>query len=178
MNAKDIIQRGTSTADEAAALFDSLEAVDTDFMIGSWKGAGLDTGHPMDGFLESFGWHGKRFESTEKVHPLVFKGRGGKRVSLEPQRVFAGIGLLRMPALAKSPLTSKGFQAAMPLMATKKPAARLRVTRYREQTTATMIYDRLPINDLFVRVDDDTVLGVMDLRGLRKPFWFSLQRES
>ena len=27
-----------------------------------------------------------------------------------------------------------------------------------------MIYDALPINDIFRKVDDDTVLGVMDLR--------------
>jgi hypothetical protein len=41
---------------------------------------------------------------------------------------------------------------------------------------ATMIYDTLPILDVFRRVDRDTLLGVMDLRGA--PFFvFTLRRE-
>jgi len=175
--AKSIIQRGSCSPEEAAALFDALEPVDTAFMLGSWRGAGLSTGHPMDGYLETFGWYGKRFDSTEKVHPLVFRAPGGALKTLEPQRVFAGMALMRFPSVAKSAAVGKGFGMAMGLLATRRPAARLRVTRYRDQTTATMIYDRLPINDSFVRVDEDTVLGVMDLRGMRAPFWFSLQRD-
>lgn len=174
---REIIDRGTSTQEEVARLFDSLEPASAEFMIGSWKGAGLNTGHPMDGLLEAFGWHGKRFESTENVHPLVYAVDGGRLMTLEPQRVFAGMGLNRVPGLAKAGITARAFRLAMPLMSTTKPAARLRIMEYRGQSTATMVYDRLPINDHFVRVDDDTVLGVMDLRGLRKPFWFSLKRE-
>ena len=41
----------------------------------------------------------------------------------------------------------------------------------------TMVYDNLPINDVFRKVDEDTVLGVMDLKGMKKPFFFVLRRE-
>jgi hypothetical protein len=41
-----------------------------------------------------------------------------------------------------------------------------------------MIYDSLPINDVFRKVDDDTVLGAMDLRFTPQPFFFILTRES
>jgi hypothetical protein len=40
-----------------------------------------------------------------------------------------------------------------------------------------MIYDSLPINDIFRKVDDHTVLGVMDVRFTPQPFFFVLRRE-
>jgi hypothetical protein len=43
--------------------------------------------------------------------------------------------------------------------------ASLRMVEFRDVVTATMVYDRHPIFDHFRRVDDDTVLGVMDRRG-------------
>jgi hypothetical protein len=46
---------------------------------------------------------------------------------------------------------------------------------HRGVVTATMSYDALPINDHFRRVDDATLLGVMDLRGA-PPFFFVLRR--
>ena len=52
-----------------------------------------------------------------------------------------------------------------------------RMTEYRGVVSATMIYDSLPINDIFRKVDDDTVLGVMDLRFTPQPFFFILLRE-
>ena len=51
------------------------------------------------------------------------------------------------------------------------------MTEYRGVVSATMIYDSLPINDIFRKVDDDTVLGVMDLRFTPQPFFFILRRE-
>ena len=40
-----------------------------------------------------------------------------------------------------------------------------------------MIYDQLPVNDVFHGLDDDTVLGAMDLRGSAAPYFFVLQRD-
>jgi hypothetical protein len=40
-----------------------------------------------------------------------------------------------------------------------------------------MIYDAKPINDVFRRVDDDTVLGLMDYRKWGRPYFFLLHRE-
>jgi hypothetical protein len=39
-------------------------------LIGSWRGKGVKTGHPMDGLLERFSWHGKRFTGPDGAHPL------------------------------------------------------------------------------------------------------------
>ena len=40
-----------------------------------------------------------------------------------------------------------------------------------------MIYDQLPINDVFHRLSDDTVIGAMDLRGSSRPYFFVLRRD-
>ena len=40
-----------------------------------------------------------------------------------------------------------------------------------------MIYDQLPINDVFRRLGEKSVLGAMDLRGIRTPYFFVLHRD-
>ena len=40
-----------------------------------------------------------------------------------------------------------------------------------------MIYDSLPINDILRKVDDDTVLGLMDSRFSAQPFFLILRRK-
>jgi hypothetical protein len=40
------------------------------------------------------------------------------------------------------------------------------------------VYDHLPIIDVFRRVDDDTVLGLMDYRNFPEPYFFVLVREN
>jgi len=51
------------------------------------------------------------------------------------------------------------------------------MTEYRGVVTATTCYDSQPIHDAFRRVDEDTVLGAMDLRGSPHPFLFVLTRD-
>ena len=69
------------------------------------------------------------------------------------------------------------FGAVRPLLHTDEPKARLRVVEHRGVATAALVYDALPIIDVFRRVDDATLLGVMDLRGLPRPFFFLLERD-
>ncbi len=63
-------------------------------------------------------------------------------------------------------------------MSTRRPQARLRTTVYRGVATAAICYDRLPIHDVFRKIDDDVVLDVMDMRGMPQPFVFVLRREA
>ena len=168
--------KARSTAD-ALSVFDGLDAVDVGFMLGAWKGDGYPTGHPLDGALEAFHWHGKRFETLEDVHPLIFDKTDGSVASVNPSLITPALALLdRFPAL-KSDRTGRLFQACIPLFSTLRSGARLRLTNYRGKESATMIYDRVPINDVFRKLDDDTVLGVMDQKGAQRPFFFVLRRE-
>jgi len=47
---------------------------------------------------------------------------------------------------------------------------------YRQEVSATMIYDDLPIQDTFRKVDENTVFGVMDFKSVPQPFFFMLKR--
>jgi hypothetical protein len=169
--------------DLVAALryYDSLAPVAVEEMLGVWQGTGIDTGHPLDGLLERFGWYGKRFESPDDVHPLVFnrgrRSRTGRRrtVTVNPALLPMAF-MMAHPTLPRLPGTARIFPVVRTLLATRKPRARLRMTEYRGVVTATMCYDALPINDAFRRVDDVTVMGAMDMRGMAQPFLFVLQR--
>ena len=168
------LQRGT-TIEAALAFYDTLEPVGVEEMIGSWRGEGLPTGNPFDGLLERFGWYGKRFDGPDQAHPLVFNAGAGRTMSLNP--AFVPIAaLIRYQWLLRAPFVPRLFCVLRPLLATPRPKARLRLTAYRGVVTATMCYDALPIADAFRKVDDDTVVGAMDLRGLEAPFLFVLRR--
>lgn len=168
------IASGSMTTAEALDLFDDLDAVETDFMLGAWKGSGFPTGHPLDGVLESHHWHGKRFESLEHVHPLLFSTRSGDIVSVNA--ALMPVAVVRRKRIPKTRALSRIFQLLIPLFATRRSCARLRMTSFRGKVSATMIYDDLPINDVFRNVDDDTVLGLMDLKAMDQPFFFVLRR--
>lgn len=159
------------TAAVALALFDSLPPVLPYEMIGQWRGDGIPTGHPLDGLLEAYGWYGKAFYDEDRVDPLLFDTARGP-VPLDPR--WLPLGALRFWAI-RSGIARLAFRVARPLFSTRRPAARLRVIDWNGQATAAMIYDRLPIVDMFKRVSPDLLLGLMDARGY-PPFFFSLER--
>lgn len=162
---------------EVLAFYDSLPPVQVEELIGAWRGAEIATGHSFDGLLGPSGWHGKSFRSPDDVDPLLFRSASGKLFAGDPARMPLEL-LRRFPRLARLPLGGRLFRFAAPvLLRTRRPKARLRMTHYRGVSSATMIYDALPINDVFRKVDSDTMLGAMDIRGEAKPFFFVLRRE-
>lgn len=172
----EAVDVGVSTA-EALEIFDSLDTVNIDFMLGAWTGADFPTDHPLDGMLEAYHWHGKRFDNPEQVHPLVFKTLSGATSSVNPCWIMPVASSLDRLPIPKSKAVGRIFQLCLLLFATHRSCARLRMTNYRGRESATMIYDALPINDIFRKVNENTVLGIMDLKGVEQPFFFVLQRE-
>jgi hypothetical protein len=174
----DVLPDAPTTTVDALAIFDAAPAVEPDFMIGTWHGAEMPTGHPLDGLLAASGWWGKQFVDGETVHPLLFPTADGAALwALNPMLAFGGMGVAtKIPALKNRNFTGV-ISALKPVLATSSPKARLRTTRYRGVDTATMVYDQLPINDVFRRLDEKTVIGAMDLRGLRNPYFFVLRRD-
>ena len=115
------------TRDEALTTFDAAPAVEPEFMIGTWRGRELPTGHPLDGLLALSGWWGKQFVNTETVHPLLFPTRDGAALwALDPRLVPVG-AVLRVPFLPRRPLPGL-VSALRPLAGTRTPKARLRIT--------------------------------------------------
>ena len=161
---------------EALAYFDSLPVVAAAEMLGRWRGSGLVTGSPLDGLLEAYGWYGKEFLDDEAVHPLLFTDRSGRPRPVDPSML--PINLLRDYAgfLQFWPLRT-ALVTMRPLLYTNKPKARLREVTHRGVVTAAMVYDTVPIIDVFRRVSDDVRLAAMDMRGLPFPYLFVLRRD-
>lgn len=163
------------TEKEAFAFYDSLEPVSLDFMFGVWKGEGFATGHPMDGLLEAFDWYGKEFVDSENVHPLLFKHGQGKIYKVHPGKVPFSLAMVYPHNLLW--LARPFFRLGKIYLHTKKSKARIRVVEFRGKHSVAMIYDDLPIYDHFRKIDERTVLGVMDLKGLNQFFFFALQKQ-
>ena len=161
---------------EALAYFDSLPVVTTGEMLGRWRGSALRTGSPLDGLLEAYGWYGKECLDDEAVHPLLFPDRSGRPRPVDPS--LLPVSVLRDYAgfLQFWPLRT-AFTSLRPLLYTRKPQARLREVTHRGVVTAAIVYDSLPIIDVFRRVSDNVRLGAMDMRGLPFPYLFVLRRD-
>jgi len=171
----ELLEAGRATTEQAQEAFDELPPASLDFMRGRWVGYGLPTAHPMDGLLELYGWYGKEFVDPDNVHPLLFGDRG--QLKLEPYPLMTTLSLLG-PEWARNGMLVRIFSVLRKLFSTGKSRARMRMTEHRGKCTATMVYDGLPIHDVFVRVDDDTVLGTMDLKGMEQPFFWLMRREA
>jgi hypothetical protein len=158
------------------AAFDGLPPVEPADLVGRWRGSGLPTGSPLDGLLEAYGWWGKEILDDETVHPLLFADRRGRPRPVTPAPIPLTV-LRRWPSLVHLPVVRRVGRAVLPLLTTNRPAARLRVVTHRGVATAALLYDRLPVVDVFRRVDDQVLVGLMDMRGLDEPFSFLLDRE-
>lgn len=159
----------------ALDVFDGLAPVPLRDVRGAWRGKTFPSGHPLDGVLEACGWHGKRFDDEEHVHPLVFRTVAGGLVHLRPWG--ARLALLRGISALRSPALGRLAQLVLPLLATRRSQARLRCIEYRGKSGAAIVYDQAPILDVLRRIDEHRVLGLMDMKGQARPFFFVLERE-
>lgn len=121
-------ESGVSTED-LEDVWDALETVAVDEIIGQWKGDDFATGHFLHDHLVASRWYGKTFESVADAKPLVCRGEDGV--------LFSNKDL-------------------------GKGEASLWMVEFRGEVTATMVYDGQPIFDHFKKVDDSTLLGVMN----------------
>ena len=159
---------------EALSRFDRLDGLPPEEMLGRWRGTGLATGHPLDGLLEALGWYGKAFETPDHVQPLLFRRRSGAVVPLDPALMPVTIAV-RRPGLSRRVPARAAYSVVLPLLRARRPCARLRSVTFRGRQSAAMIYDGKPIIDHFRRIDEERVLGLMDMRDL-PPFFFMLAR--
>ena len=169
---EDILKDRKATAKEALEIFDRLETTTVDFMIGRWKGFEIESNHQMDGLLAATGWYGKLFLNSEEVHPLLFYTKNLTELySVNPRIVPMH---MKFP---KSDIVGILMRLVKPFLQTKKSTARLRMIEYRNRATATMCYDEKAILDHFAKIDDNRVMGVMDLKGVAEPYIFILERD-
>lgn len=87
--------------------------------------------------------------------------------------------------LAAVPLVCRGDDGALSsnLEAGGGGEASLWPVGFRGEVTATMVYDRMPVLDHFKKVDDDTLMGIMNGKleaafGIADLYYFWLEREA
>ncbi|MEM9726276.1 MAG: GXWXG domain-containing protein [Pseudomonadota bacterium] len=163
------------TTEEAIALFDRLTPAAAEDMIGRWRGAAVNTAHPMDGLLEASYWYGKAFRDADDVDPLIHKAPLWGEMRLNPALLPVRL-VTHLPL--RDPLLSLSFPLLAPLFRTGRSRARLRVIDFRGRPHAAMLYDNKPINDVFARLGPDEMLGWMDFKGMERPYFFRLIRET
>ena len=162
---QEALQAGRTSPDNAWAIFDSLPAVSIEFMLGLWKASGFPTGHPQDGKLERLGWHGKRFTDKNCVDPMVFSANDEETFPADPVYIIRNMDVLKHASDVRNEAE------------TKEPKARLRMVEGRATVTASMVYNDLPIIDHFRKLDEDTVLGMMEKpTGQPHNYFFVLRR--
>lgn len=174
MDALDAWLKQGVRPETAGAVFDHLPAISVEALQGTWDGAGLPSGHPLDGLLEYHGWQGKRFRDPDTVDPLLFR-HGSGTLSVAAARIPYSL-ILRPPRLARAAAARQAVAALLPLLSTHRPGARLRLAQWGSKVSAAMIYDGLPIIDHFRWVDQNRVMGLMDYRDMPAPFFFLLTR--
>jgi hypothetical protein len=152
-------EKNPLTQAEAFSFFDALGPVPLGLLAGQWIGRELPAQHPLDGLLSAIRWYGKNIIDEENVHPLLFKK--GK------DSIFIGNpGMLPLKTFERAPrrLAALLFPLVSPFIRTKETKARLRTIEYRGKITTAMLYDQKPVIDIFARLNDNTILGVTDLK--------------
>jgi hypothetical protein len=172
---RGLIYSNKMSLQEALELCDALPAVEIESVIGRWRGSESWTGHPLNGLLEACGWYGKEFIDAEHVHPLLFADNRGRLFAVDPKRIPYKLAL-RWP-IPRTKLLRQVLLAGRLVLQTRETKARVRMMEYRGKVSATMIYDNLPMYDTFRLFDQDTLLGVMDCKGIEQPFFFRLHRD-
>jgi len=163
-----------SSQEEAFAFFDELSAAQPHDMWGIWKGEELATGHPLEGLLAASGWYGKEFRSSEHVHPLIFEKKNGALYKVNPLLIPLNLPFDKIPRRLIRP----AMTLVRPIIKTQKSAARLRKLEHRGKLGAAMVYDKKDIIDVFRKVDNDTLLGMMDIKSMdtEHTYFFVLNR--
>ena len=149
-----MLEEGKADLDAACKLFDSLEPIDLESLLGTWKGKEFHTGHLLDGVLKKLRWYGKEFHDADDVDPLLFEIKKGQVVAIDP-----------VPFMAKRKLSEAAGGEA-----------RMRMVEFRGKLSAAIIYDHLPIHDHLRKITDGKLIGMMDLKGDPQPFFFLLEK--
>lgn len=173
MTLEQLLKTRQARPEDALQLFDALPPAMLELMTGKWKGYEIKTGHRIDDLLDLSGWYGKLFLSPEEVHPLLFyNGRKTGLFAVNPLLIPLNWPIPKIRALGALRVILR------PFVATRSSKARLRMIEYRGKTTGTMVYDHKAIMDHFAKIDDNTLLGVMDLKGDGEyPYFFVLERD-
>lgn len=155
--------------------FRHLQAIAPVELVGLWKGRGVATGHPFDGVLENLGWFGKRFAPDLRADALLFRSSERRLTAVDPSLIPLGLAI-RFHRFGKTRTARNLFSYLRGRLRAQGPVATLRFLPFDGVSSAAMVYDHKPITDHFRRIDADTVMGMMVIKGDDRRFFFELER--
>ncbi|MBW6425205.1 DUF4334 domain-containing protein [Rhizobium sp. XQZ8] len=170
-----VIGRASQFPPATEEWFQTLEPVRAQEMIGLWQGAGMPSGHPLDGVLENLGWFGKQFHADMRADALLFQGRPGRLVAIDPALIPLRLAL-RFSAFGRTFIARNWFSYLRRALRAQGTTASLHGGDKSQFQTAVMAYDRLPIADHFRWTGEDEVAGMMVVEGDRRRYFFGLKR--
>lgn len=117
--------------------------------------------------LTGAGWFGMRLPDDDNVDTLLYRNGDGGLFATDPAAVATSIAE-DVPDVT----------AIRSLVEATNPVACMRMVEYRGTLSAAVVYKRQPIIDYLRRIDDNTVLGAVELTGPRLTKHFVLSRAS
>jgi hypothetical protein len=155
--------------------FQTLQPVRAQEMIGLWQGAGIPSGHPLDGVLENLGWFGKRFHADMRADALLFQTTPGRLFPIDPAFIPLRLAL-RFSAFGRTFIARNWFSYLRKTLRARGTTASLHGGDSSDSQTAAMVYDKQPIVDYFRWTGEDEVAGMMVVEGDRRRYFFWLKR--
>ena len=74
-------QQGLINTEELDEVFNALEPVSCESILGKWKGGDFNTGHKGSAQLKEIKWYGKTFNSLKDAKPLICYNEKGELYS-------------------------------------------------------------------------------------------------
>jgi hypothetical protein len=151
MNAKERFyelrnQRRLINTEELDEVFNALEPVACESILGKWKGGDFNTGHKGSTQLREMKWYGKTFNSFKDAKPLICYNERGELYSNQELGGEASLWMIE----------------------------------FRGKVSATMVYDSIPVFDHFRKVNENTLMGIMNGKDMvfdnGKHYYFFLER--
>ncbi|MCO1335674.1 DUF4334 domain-containing protein [Microbulbifer sp. OS29] len=140
---------------ELLEFYDTLSPLSINSLIGRWKAQGFNTQHPLQYKMDAGKrWYGKEFINPETVYPLLCWDSEFKAINTYDAPLF--------------------FRTQQ-LHTTTEAQARLRILEHRGKTSATMIYDTIPMHDMMRKVDENHILGLMERKGMDGCMFFTME---
>lgn len=168
-NLEEYLLEKIATRRDAFHFYDELDTVDISRMKGLWIRKKLPKASWFSESFSEINWYGKEFISSHSGYPLVMEKRNKERYYLNPSALTflplrQGFTLLYKPS----------FLLFSPLLRTKRPKAVLEMTEYRGKVSATLLYERQDIKDIYRKIDDQTLFGITEFGNSGKQASFFL----
>lgn len=150
---------------EVAALRDRTDRIDPRELDALWEKLTPATIDDLVGYR----WKGFSFDTGHRTHGLLGAARWYGKAFVSASEVQPLVCYDEQGELFSDKKTGRG-------------EASLWDVRFRDDVTATMVYDGMPVFDHFKKVDDNTVIGVMNGKGGLvfddgEHYWFGLERD-